>query len=187
MRGTLHTDIDVQVRPLRDEELARVQQALPPEHPEAHARRLADQRAGRITYLVAWTGGRPVGHAIVRWRGTTNPDLRRRLGELPLHPYVEALLVDPALRSRTIGSQILEAAERLAHSHRHALVGLAVSVENSRARALYERRGYHDLGIGEFENAWSYVDDAGNEVAECEICTYLVKDLPEDVHGHSAR
>jgi ribosomal protein S18 acetylase RimI-like enzyme len=187
MRGTLHTALEVQVRPLRNEELARVQQALPPEHPEAHARRLADQRAGRITYLVAWTGDRPVGHAIVRWRGTTNPELRWRLGDAPAHPYVEALLVDSALRSRTIGSQILSAAEQLACSRQHARIGLAVSVENVRARALYERRGYHDLGIGEFENAWSYVDDAGNEVAERETCTYLVRELREDVDGHSAR
>ena len=37
------------------------------------------------------------------------------------------------------------------------------------------------LGIGEFGNAWSYVDEAGNEVAASETCIYLVKDLDQRV------
>ena len=177
MRATLGTVIHVDVRPLAADELADVQQSLPPEHPEAHVRRLADQRAGRVTYLVAWAGGRAVGHALLRWGGTTNPELRWRLDTRESHPYVEALLVHPALRSRSVGSQILDAAEALVRERGLGRIGLAVAVENSRARALYERLGYRDVGLGEFGNAWSYVDEDGNEVAERETCSYLVKDL----------
>jgi GNAT superfamily N-acetyltransferase len=181
MRATLEPVIQVDVRPLAAEDLAQIQQEVPPEHPEAHVRRLADQRAGRVTYLVAWADGRPVGHALVRWEGTTNPELRWLLDSRARHPYVEALLVHPSFRSRSIGSQIPNDAEQLVRDRGHRLIGLAVAVDNLRARALYERRGYRDLGIGEFANAWSYVDEAGHEVAESEICVYLVKELDKHV------
>lgn len=179
MQATLGAVIRVDVRPLATEDLAHIQQALPPEHPEAHVRRLADQRSGRVTYLVAWADGRALGHALVRWGGVTNPELRWRLDTGDRHPYVEALLVHPSYRSRSVGSQILRVAEALANRRGARRIGLAVAVENARARALYERLGYRDLGVGEFENAWSYVDEAGNEVAESETCAYLVKDIED--------
>ena len=179
MRATLDAVIKVEVRPLAAEDLAHIQQALPPEHPEAHVRRLADQRAGRVTYLVAWAERRPVGHALVRWGGPTNPELRCLLNPSERHPYVEALVVHPSLRSRSVGTQILAAAESLVRERVLGGIGLAVAVENVRARALYERLGYRDLGLGEFANAWSYVDEHGDEVAEVETCDYLVKDLDE--------
>ena len=177
MRATLGAVIPVDVRPLAAEDLAHIQQALPPEHPEAHVRRLGDQRVGRVTYLVAWADGQAVGHALVRWGGTTNPELRWLLGREERHPYVEALLVHPDLRSRSVGTQILAAAEALVRHRGIRRIGLAVAVANVRARTLYERLGYQDAGAGEFENAWSYVDEAGNEVASSETCIYLVKAL----------
>jgi GNAT superfamily N-acetyltransferase len=177
MRATRGPVMQVEIRPLAAEKLAHIQQALPPEHPEAHVRRLADQRAGRVTYLVAWADGRAVGHALVRWGGTTNPELRWLLDLREPHPYVEALLVHPAYRSRSIGSQILDAAEEIVRDRGARRLGLAVAVENGRARVLYERRGYYGLGISDFANAWSYIDEDGNEVAESETCTYLVKDI----------
>ncbi len=184
MRATLSAVIPVHVRPLAAEDLTHIQQALPPEHPEAHVRRLGDQRAGRVTYLVAWADGRAVGHVLVRWGGATNPELRWLLDSRERHPYVEALLVHPAFRSRSVGSQILDAAEALVRERGMRRVGLAVAVENSRARALYERLGYRDPGIGQFANAWSYVDEAGNEVAASETCTYLVKALASGSLGN---
>jgi len=177
MRATLDQVIHVDVRPLEADDLAQVQRALPPEHPEAHVRRLADQRSGRVTYLIAWHDERALGHLLIRWGGATNPDLVWRLGRRADHPYVEALYVHPAYRSQTIGTQLLPAAERLVHARGFQRIGLAVAVENVRAWALYDRRGYREADVGQFENHWSYVDEAGSEVAETEICSYLVKRL----------
>ena len=115
----------------------------------------------------------------MRWGGPTNPELRWLLGPEERHPYVEALLVHPSLRSRSVGTQILAAAEAMVRDRGVHRIGLAVAVENSRARALYERLGYQDAGIGEFGNAWSYVDEHGNEIAASETCNYLVKELDE--------
>src|SRR5215212_7830673 len=80
MRATLDQVIHVDVRPIAADEVATVQKTLPPGHPEAHVRRLADQRSGQITYLVAWHEGRALGHVLVRWGGTTDPELLWKLG-----------------------------------------------------------------------------------------------------------
>ena len=180
MRATLDQVIHVDVRPLAADDLAQLQKGLPPEHPEAHVRRLGDQRTGRVTYLIAWQGRRAVGHLLVRWGGPTNPELVWRLGRRADHPYVEALFVHPELRSQTVGSQLLGAAERLVRARGFRRVGLAVAVENVRAQALYERLGYGDADVGELVNHWSYVDEAGQEVIGTEIVTYLVKEFPRE-------
>jgi ribosomal protein S18 acetylase RimI-like enzyme len=169
--------MQVDVRPLGADEVKQLQRWLPPEHPEAHVRRLQDQRMGRVTYLVAWADGRSVGHLLVRWGGPTNPELLWRLGDRADHPYVEALLVHPAYRSRSIGTQLLAEAERLVRTNGYASVGLAVAVDNVRAWALYDRLGYRDADLGEFTNHWSYIDEAGHEVADTETCWYLIKPL----------
>jgi GNAT superfamily N-acetyltransferase len=187
MRATLDQVIHVDIRPFVADDLAQLQKSLPPEHPEAHARRLADQRTGRITYLVAWLDGRAIGHVVVRWSGATNPELIWKLGRQGCHPYVEALLVHPSYRSQTVGTQLLEAAERLACDRGHRRIGLAVSVDNIRAWALYDRLGYGEAGVGDFANHWSYVDESGGEVTATETCCYLVKplDATTEASGHS--
>jgi ribosomal protein S18 acetylase RimI-like enzyme len=114
---------------------------------------------------------------VVRWGGATNPELIWRLGRQDCHPYVEALLVHPSYRSQTVGTQLLEAAERLVRERGHRRIGLAVAVENIRAWALYDRRGYREADIGDFANHWSYVDESGGEVTATETCSYLVKQL----------
>jgi ribosomal protein S18 acetylase RimI-like enzyme len=177
MRATLDQVIHVDVRPLVADDLAQLQKALPPEHPEAHVRRLGDQRVGRITYLIAWLEQRAVGHLLIRWGGPTNPELIWRLGRRADHPYVEALYVHPEYRSQTIGSQLLDVAERLVQSRGFRRVGLAVAVDNVRAWALYDRLGYRDADVGDVVNHWSYVDEAGQEVIGTEMVTYLVKAL----------
>jgi ribosomal protein S18 acetylase RimI-like enzyme len=179
MRATLDQVIHVDVRPLVADDLARLQKGLPPEHPEAHVRRLGDQRAGRITYLIAWLDRKALGHVLIRWGGPTNPELVWRLGRRADHPYIEALFVHPEYRSHSIGSQLLAAAERLVQSRGFRRIGLAVAVDNVRAWALYDRLGYRDADVGEVVNHWSYVDEAGQEVIGTEMVTYLVKELAQ--------
>jgi ribosomal protein S18 acetylase RimI-like enzyme len=113
----------------------------------------------------------------VRWGGSGNPLLATASSPPPAHPYIEGLAVHPAYRSRSIGAQIIEVAERESIRRGFREIGLAVGVENVRARALYARLGYRDLGVGEFPNIWSYRDDAGQRHVEIESCIYLVKPL----------
>jgi GNAT superfamily N-acetyltransferase len=169
----------VLVRALQSDELVLVEELLPSPDRGIHARRLSTQRTGSATYYIAWLGARPVGHTLVRWGGSGNPLLvSPAVGPL-VHPYIEGLAVHGAFQSRGIGTQIIETAEHEAFRRGHREIGLAVSVENVRARALYGRLGYRDLGVGEFPNIWSYRDDTGQRHVEIESCVYLLKSLDE--------
>src|SRR3954471_10638351 len=102
MDGPVREAIAVSIRALAPRELASVERALPKSYVTAHAERLADQYAGQVLYLVAWIGTQPVGHVLIRWRGTTNPALRTVFARHGRHPYFEDLFVDDAYRSHSI-------------------------------------------------------------------------------------
>ncbi len=59
--------------------------------------------------------------------------------------YIKILCVDPALRSKGIGSRLVAFAEERIFSE-SPNVFLCVSDFNTRARALYERLGYEKIG-----------------------------------------
>ena len=59
----------IEVHPLRAADVAAVTAAMPglPYAPtNKHEERLGLQNAGSATYLIAWQGGEPVGHVLVR-------------------------------------------------------------------------------------------------------------------------
>src|SRR5262249_32047467 len=142
-------------------------------------RRFARQQAGEVVYLVAWHDDLPVGHVVVVWGGPAQPELAALRGS----PELEDLYVGAPLRSRGVGSQLLAAAEIMATQRGFARIGLAVGVDNPRARALYERRGYRDAGLGAHQNRWSTVDRTGEVRWHEERCTYLIKELPAHAEG----
>ncbi len=59
---------------------------------------------------------------------------------------MDGIFVDPAARGRGIGSSLIETIAREAVSRGYAEVRLDVIDANARARALYERRGFHSVG-----------------------------------------
>jgi ribosomal protein S18 acetylase RimI-like enzyme len=168
--------LPVIVHPLERNELALVERHVDQDvgNRDKHRRRLALQEEGRATYLVAWLAGLPVGHALLRWEGAETEPVRSRLIGCA---DVEDLFVVPALRASGIGSRLLDAAERLAGERGRDRIGMSVDVANVRARALYERRGYRDAGLGTFVLRGTWVDRDGSERAWAETCTYLVKPL----------
>jgi GNAT superfamily N-acetyltransferase len=112
------------IRVLSDDEIAAVDAVLP-------LSRLDSVQ----TYLVAWDGDEPVGHAHVAWEGG-------HVGE----PEIQDMYVLPARRGQGIGAALVEAAERLAAERGHERMSLSVG-EAAEARRLYERLGYVDAGV----------------------------------------
>jgi len=91
--------------------------------------------------------------AILRWPGSTLFIARtlQPVGFMMLHPrgflgrpYIAVIAVVPDLRSRGIGTRLLEFAEAHFSASRH--VYLCVSSFNPRALRLYERQGYVKVG-----------------------------------------
>ena len=134
----------VVIRPLAAEGIALVEQHLPSCRPDAHRWRFECQQQGSCLYLIAWEGGVPVGHLAIEWGGTTRVAVR---SALPRHPELSGFGVRPDRRSRGIGSQLMDVAERLVAGRGYERVGLSVALVNIRARSLYERRGYRDAGL----------------------------------------
>ncbi|MGI8553145.1 MAG: GNAT family N-acetyltransferase [Dehalococcoidia bacterium] len=171
--------LSVSVRPITAPDLHTVERSLPSVRPDVHSGRFVVQQAGEAVYLIAWCGDLPVGHVLLRRTGSTDLELRARLPALAPHPYLEGMAVRPDYQSRGIGTQILIAADHEVTGWGFTQIGLAVGIENRRARALYERTGYREAGLGEFPITWSYVTPDGREGTEGESCVYLVKPLQQ--------
>jgi GNAT superfamily N-acetyltransferase len=118
----------IEVRELKEQELARVGEALP-------VHRLNGWN-GESTYLVAWDGDTPIGHVHIAWAGT----------ELNL-PELQDMYVVPDRRNGGVGTVLANVAEQLVLFRGFDHCCLSVSDRNEDARRLYERLGYARAAI----------------------------------------
>ena len=89
------------------------------------------------TYLVAWDGEAPVGHAHIAWTKT-------HAGA----PELQDVFVLPERRREGIARRLTLAAEVEVRKRGFARISLSVSAEgNEAARSLYESLGYRDAGL----------------------------------------
>jgi GNAT superfamily N-acetyltransferase len=123
---------------------------------------------GHHTYLVAWDGNDPVGHAHVAWAG----------GKLGV-PEIQDVFVRPERRRQGVASELTLAAERLAAERGNARISLSHGVANEGARLLYEGLGYRDAGLPP-ERVVGTVLMRGRRVEVDDTLIYLVKELPVD-------
>ena len=162
------------VRPIAQEDILSLERHMLRRVPGTHRKRLERQQRGESTYLIAWDGDVPVGHLLIEWQGPADEPARSALRKCP---YLVDIAVHPARRSRGIGTQLMAEAERLATQRGYERAGLSVGVDNPRARSLYERREYVDVGVGECLSGYPYLDAAGLERWDDEIVVHLVKEL----------
>jgi GNAT superfamily N-acetyltransferase len=120
------------------------------------------------TYLVAWDGDNPVGHANIAWTPT-------QLGV----PEIQDVYVRPERRREGIATGLTLAAERLAARRGHVRVSLGHSIANDGARRLYEGLGYRHAGL-ELQRVAGTIVMRGKPVEVDDTLIYLVKDLPVD-------
>lgn len=83
-------------------------------------------------YVVAWSGGVPLGHAHL---ALTDP------------PEMQDVLVAAGARGRGVGRALVEALLREARDLGADRLRLTVSETNAAARAVYERLGFTDTGL----------------------------------------
>jgi ribosomal protein S18 acetylase RimI-like enzyme len=89
------------------------------------------------TYLIAWDGEDPVGHAHLAWEGT-------HVGV----PEIQDVFVLPERRRDGIASRLTLAAEEEVKALGFERISLSVSADkNAAARSLYESLGYADAGL----------------------------------------
>jgi GNAT superfamily N-acetyltransferase len=120
----------ISVRQLEPDEVAAVDRRLP-------LSRLREPAEDGSTYLIAWDGDEPVGHAHIAWDGT----------HLAL-PEIQDVFVVPEQRRRGIATELTRAAEDEARNRGWDSISLSVSQDgNPQARRLYKQLGYLDAGL----------------------------------------
>jgi GNAT superfamily N-acetyltransferase len=175
--------LPVVVRAATRRDLLQLEAAFPFGPPEKHAERLDRQDRDKVVYLIAWRGDQPVGHGLLKWDGASEGHIRAAFGGTC--PEVEDLFVVEASRSQGIGTQILQAAEKLATYRGFSRLGLSVDLRNVAARALYERLGYRDAGLGPYAERGHFIGRDGRREYWEETCVYLVKSLDPTVNRRS--
>jgi len=147
----------IDVRELTEAELALVDARLP-------LHRLDSAQ----TYLVAWDGDEPVGHAHIAWEATKLET-----------PEIQDVFVPEDLRGRGIGTELSRAAERLAGERGYGRISISASISNEGALRLYRRLGYRDAGL-EPQRVAGTILIRGEPVEVDDTLIYLVKELAVD-------
>ena len=117
------------------------------------------------TYLVAWEGEEPLGHAFVAWSGT-------KLGV----PELQDVWVKPERRRSGVATALTLAAEDETQRQGADQISLSVGIANEAARALYERLGYEPAGV-EPERVAGTILLRGRPFEVDDTLLYLVKPL----------
>ncbi|HRV76202.1 MAG: GNAT family N-acetyltransferase [Candidatus Nomurabacteria bacterium] len=165
--------MDIEIRKCKEKDIDVLKRTIP--RPEFHDKRFESQEKGDSEYLVAWLDDIPVGHLNLILVGSGEEYVKERLGFLP---ELNAIGTYPdEMRSKGIGRKLIEEAEMICKSLGYKKVGLAVDTSNKRARELYERLGYKDAGIGEFDSIWYEQQDDGSKLEIVDHCIYMLKDL----------
>jgi ribosomal protein S18 acetylase RimI-like enzyme len=142
--------------------------------PDYHEQRVREQAEGVGLWLIAWRDDEPVGHLQIKWSGSDRPQLKVHVNDCP---QLSAIGVKPELRSEGIGTTLIEAAENIVRQKGYEQVGVGVSLDNVRARQLYERLGYKDWGHGTYRITWYRYRERGDKEQVEEMCIYLLKKL----------
>ena len=116
---------------------------------------------------MAWDGSDPVGHAHVAWEQTA-------LGV----PEIGDVFVPAELRGRGIGTELSEAAERMARTRGHRRISISASIANEGALRLYRRLGYRDAGLPPKRVQGTIVVRSGPMEVD-DTLLYLIKDLAD--------
>lgn len=159
------------IRPATQAEVDQLIASAQPASQHHHRARWETQQRGDGLYLLAHRDGEVVGHTML-FKQSRYAEVRAALDPVEinaLHAYVP---------NQGIGTAIIRAAEAIAADWSRPVIGLAVGLDNSGARRLYERLGYRLWDGGQVIDTWTEQDAEGNIVrSHADPCEYLFKPL----------
>ncbi|MDQ5913472.1 MAG: hypothetical protein QG623_90 [Patescibacteria group bacterium] len=164
---------DIVIRKCRKEDVQLLGAYIP--RPSFHINRFNNQEKGVSEYLIAWKENIPVGHLNLILVGSDEEYVKSRINTCPELNAIGTY--PPEMRSKGIGRKLIEEAERICKEKGFKQVGLAVDTSNTKAKELYERLGYQDSGIGEFDSVWFEDQDDGTKEKVIDHCIYMIKEL----------
>lgn len=101
------------------------------------------------------------------WRNNEIPRILQAYplaGQFSESPEVRDVYVVPERRSQGVGTHLIRKALTHAGRQTSSDVTICVEIDNPRARALYERLGFSEPGIGVFTTKGTYTGSDGREI-----------------------
>jgi ribosomal protein S18 acetylase RimI-like enzyme len=163
----------VQIRPALPADLEKLTRTFGPFLGHAYAERA--RQAGAV--LVGVTGRAAVAAVFVSTGPPDEAEIVDRIGRVPM---LHRLNVAAGYRRRGVGTQMIDAAERMLRAAGCSRLAVGVDLENDGAARLYRRLGYREWPYGLLKTFREHGDEAGNVLVTPDECRLFVKELPPD-------
>jgi len=158
---------EVCLRPLQERDLLGLEWHGGADLRSFYRKQWQEHQARYVCVMVADFNNYPIGQAAIHWLGKpTHPQI----------PDIQSVRVMDVFQGQGIGTQLLEACECIVRTEGFSQVNLAVALENTGAKRLYERLNYRVTGEP-YQDEWSYIDAKGRTVEVSELVTDMTKDL----------
>lgn len=138
-----------------------------------HTDRLKQQKKGEAVYLGAFINNYAIGYVLLSLEN--REDVMPYTNREKCADMIDLLIIEP-LRNYGIGSRLVLACEKCCKENAIPYLGLDVNpADNSDAKRLYERLGYHAVGEIHLDGVYEYTDEAGNQGRYEDWCIDMIK------------
>lgn len=165
-------ELQVLIRSVEDKDVTSLEQHMNNGPLEKHRGRYTNQMQGEVTYLAALLNEIPVGHVLIKWNGTKDKAVATHISNCP---DLEDLFVEYDYRNNGMAKKMLHHCGILARQKGFERLGLGVGIENEAAKMLYQKLGFQDSGVGEYQVGGTYMAENGTTCSWTETCVYLIK------------
>jgi len=147
---------EILIRPIREADLPALEWEGEYQHfRKLYAEHFEASRAGTtLIYVAETSAGVMVGQVFILLY-SRNKEVADGLHRA----YLFSFRIKPAYRNMGLGSYMLSYVENILLLRGYTSVRLNVAQDNTKARALYERRGYEVIGYS--SGVWQFQDDQG--------------------------
>ena len=163
--------ISYEIRRIEESDLNRL--LLVKNDASVHVERIRQQRDGKAVYFGAFINNCAVGYVLLSLDNKT--DVMSYTNHEKCADMIDLLILEP-LRNCGIGSRLVSACEECCKELAIPYLGLDVNpTDNSAAKRLYERLGYHAVGDIHLDGVYEYTDEQGKQGQYEDWCIDMIK------------
>ena len=138
-----------------------------------HADRFQQQNNGKAVYFGAFINNYAIGYVLLSL--DNKEDVMPYTNREKCADMIDLLVIGP-LRNYGIGTRLSLACEEYCKEAATPYLGLDVNpTDNSGAKNLYERLGYHAVGELHLDGVYEYTDEQGNQGKYEDWCIDMIK------------
>lgn len=164
-------NISYQIRIIKESDLDSL--LLVKSDASVHNDRFRQQKNGEAVYLGAFINNYAIGYVLLSLEN--KEDVMPYTNREKCADMIDLLIIEP-LRNYGIGSRLVQACEKCCKENGISYLGLDVNpADNSAAKRLYERLGYHAVSEIHLDGVYEYTDEAGNKGQYEDWCIDMIK------------